>query len=400
MSRRAAARRLRWAPMRVTGRRSQRWAPRPPGRRERIKGLVLIGAVAAAIAAFVAFGLVANGDFGRRQASAAPTTTTTLTPAEKAADQRAAQWSKQVDDDFHPLTQILVAYLQTIQSWSAGTVSDSSLEGYLSDEVPTFQQVLDRLDRQPPLAEAPRAIDDYRQAAELYILSTDVLSSATYLPAGPLRQQVALSATRIRDLGDRIFDQGTAALAPFTPVAATPDVTEIEPADVPVWASMDLAPGPPLTSASPPVPPVHYQSNRPQVSFPIWSHLVTSAGIPPVAAEAAAIRGGSLATDSAQSQQLAAAVTKLNADPDPKGDRADSTRLRLGLLVDEEATLAAGESDLAGAGSKAAAGLRQAAMALALVGDDLWDPALGPRSTGFPPSLLTAANPALPPPAN
>jgi len=115
---------------------------------------------------------------------------------------------------------------------------------------------------------------------------------------------------------------------------------------------------------------------------------VAAAGIPTAGAEVAAIEGTSLSAARAVADSLNAASKTLTADPDPTNGRSVSARVRLALLVDAEAARAAEGADLAPAQASA---LRGVAHDLAAIGDGLWDPALGARTTHF----ATAGPPAV-----
>ena len=254
---------------------------------------------------------------------------------------------------------------------------------------PDFSDTRGALAKQAPLALARQALNDYQMSVDLYVESVRLVLLTTHLPAGPLQHQLQLSSTRIRELGDRVYDQATAVLAPFTaPTAPTPDVTIVAPPDVPLWASIGLAAGPPLDSTSPTLKPISYQVTRPQESFAKWKEATEQVGIPSVTAEVNAIEDGSLPVLRNESDKFSNAVSGLTAQPDPADGRIAGTRLRLGLLVDAEATRAAEAGALLAAAQQRAQ-ITDIAETLALIGDELWDPKLGHRVTNFPSSLLT-----------
>ena len=149
--------------------------------------------------------------------------------------------------------------------------------------------------------------------------------------AGDVRTQLDLLARRVRELADRVFDRGHAALAPYLGEQQSPDVEVRQPEEVPLWAEEGLAAGPPLDAAPPPAassPPLRQQT-RPQESEAAWAKDVR-----------AALNAKSRAPDANRFGDLArryvAAAEALRMRPDPKGQRDRSAVLRLGLLVDAD----------------------------------------------------------------
>lgn len=359
-------------------------------RRDRLVGVAVLGTVISVIVAVIIYGAISTHDQQLKASRApattlAPTTTTIpLTPVQR----EAAAWSAQVTSDYAQLVSSLQPLLVAVQAWETNTGSSAKqVAADVAQYTPDFQNSVTALDRQAPLALAPQAIDDYRSAADLYLESIRVVGVAAAQPPGSLDQQLQLSSTRIRELGDRVYDQATVLLKPYTQqTPPTPGVTFVQPLDVPVWSEVGLSPGPPLDTATPATPNTSYQQTRPQEPFAQWQAQVQALGLPTAAAEATAIQTGDGATLRSMSDVFNSAALRLTADPDPSTGRSVGTRLRLGLLVDAEATRTAEEAALLGT-SPAAAQLRTIAATLAVSGDQLWDPQLGPRSTGLQASL-------------
>jgi hypothetical protein len=189
-------------------------------------------------------------------------------------------------------------------------------------------------------------------------------------PAGDLRTQLDLLARRVRALADRVFDRGHALVKPkLGEKDDNPDVDIRLPEEVPNWVADGLAPGPPLDD--PPPPP----STEPQLRQPTradqprdqWIAVLKALDLPPP----------SLDNPQATARSLIAAVEKLRTTPDPKGDREESARIRLSLLIDADAA------------RSAQAGLAEIGRRLLIVADQLWTgPGLPARSSGLDPALL------------
>jgi hypothetical protein len=168
--------------------------------------------------------------------------------------------------------------------------------------------------------------------------------------------------------------------------------------DVPSFAGTDLAPGPPLTLAQPGVPENReYQNVRPDADFATWQAAIESAKIPTAEAEAKAIKSGTSNELDQLAVRLTAASDAIHAAPDPTGERPLSTRIQLGLLVQAESMRGAQISKLVSNQLRPEA--VEITEVLALLGNGMWDDTrLGPRTTGFPATLLTVRPKVAPPP--
>jgi hypothetical protein len=158
------------------------------------------------------------------------------------------------------------------------------------------------------------------------------------------RTQLDLLARRVRLLGDRIFDRGQALIDPHLHDPSTPSAVDIrKPEEVPDWVAEGLAAGPPLDAAPPPKSsqPQLRQATRPQQPRADWLKAVAAAAAPSADDVRAAIAAGDPARLADLATRLVAATEKLRNVPDPKGDREESARLRLSLLVEADAARAA-----------------------------------------------------------
>jgi hypothetical protein len=326
-----------------------------------IAAVALIGVVAGAVALFVT-------SSGR----------SAHTPSAQSQRSQGAPWMTAALTDFTPMKGVLVAFVKTLSDWQDGHASSAAAAGQVDHALPEFLATRDALARRAPLASAPRALDDYRRAVALYIEAAQMAKVATGLPDGALQHQLKLSYARLRNLADRVFDQSAVELAPYLPVPPSLEGIEIQkPAEVPLWASLGLAAGPPLDIAPPLAPHRAYQATRPHEPFASWANDVQRAGVPSAADVASAITSGSTAALRALSDRLTAASERVQASADPTGERVVSTRVQLGLLVDAEGTRAAEAATLVTGTARQQLGTL--AQRLTALGDGLWDERLGAR---------------------
>jgi hypothetical protein len=123
-----------------------------------------------------------------------------------------------------------------------------------------------------------------------------------------------------------------------------------------------------------------------------WTRAVHKIDIPTAPDLATAINAGTGSPLQQLSNRIIAAANAPNQTADRRGQRAVSTTLRLGLLVDAESARAAQAATAIGDASQGGRST-EVARRLALIGDGLWPPALGPRHSGFNPDLLGQTGP-------
>jgi hypothetical protein len=351
------------------GRPTPRQRPRtPPGRRPVPRRALIAGSVVVvALLATAGVVLARRGSDGPPVAGE-PVPTTSATPA-------AAQvWRDAAVADLRPLTGLVVNLGQGVNAWRSGTTSAHDAAAALDRFEVSLLAAQTAIDNRAPLAEAPRAVVDLRLTADLYLAAVRVARVATAQPDGALQDQLVLQFSRLRNLGDRAFDQANAELEPLLGAPREVEgVTIVRAPEVPDWVDMKLAAGPPL--ATPPSPvgtPRVYQSIRPTESAQDWIAHVRTLGIPSSAEQAAALRSGSVPQLGQLATLLTSASNDLFGSPDPRGERLIATRVQLGLLIDAEAARAAEASRLI-----KRTRLPAIAEALAAAGDLLWDTRLG-----------------------
>jgi hypothetical protein len=253
--------------------------------------------------------------------------------------------------------------------------------------LPAFIDVASNVARLPDAPSAPRAKGLYLAAARLYVEAVRVERVAVDEPAGDTRDQVHRASARLRVLGDRVYDRGVMNLEPRADDLG--DATELVlPEEVPDWAALGLAPGPPLAHL--PIGEATFaerQKIRPEQPEPAWRKAVEAADLSSGAEIGQAIRAGKAEDLGHLADRLTGAVTRLWSLPGPEGGRERFAVLSLGAMVKAEAArLAQAASFVEGPDLKDRLG--RSARRLALVGDTFYDPVVPAEPSGFDPSLL------------
>jgi hypothetical protein len=253
-----------------------------------------------------------------------------------AANSKSAQaWYGHVVADLHPLQSTLLGALHAASAWASGSESAAKVRRELERDLPVLERVHRALQNLAPLPGHTSAHDDYVVAIGLYIASLRADEAATEEQVGALQEQLQHSYQRLRRLGDIVFDQGTAELAPVLgSELAGPDVAAAS--HLPDWSSDGLAPAPPLAPSWPP------GGATASGSQPIgqWAAEVAMDGAPAQRAVSAAAAGHTrLSKLGPMVIALGAADTYVGSVPGALGDPLRANRLRLALLVDAEALM-------------------------------------------------------------
>jgi hypothetical protein len=296
---------------------------------------------------------------------------------------------------FKPLADDLVEVLESRRTWRAGQATTLDFALTLDAKRPSFEKARNDIVELRLAHSSDRSLDLYVEAAQLYLEMVRTLRVAVADVAEPLRLELDRSADRIRTLADRIYDQAKSAGDPGrTPTTAAHEEYRLT-TEVPDWVDEGLAAGPPLADPPAPAPetPAIRQAVRPQQPERTWLDAVRVSRIPDAGRLGAAIDAHDVAALRAVADDLATAVDRLRAVPDPaRGGRARSAVLNLGLLVHEESARIGQGAGLI-ADPSVAGRLADVARRLALIGDDLWDGAFGPRTSGFDRALLRQRGP-------
>ncbi|MBV8692195.1 MAG: hypothetical protein JOY57_11090 [Actinobacteria bacterium] len=306
------------------------------GRGNLTSTLAVIGAVGAAVGVIA---LVAwlQGDTGK--SASTPSTTTSSSLGKRASAERAASkaWSTEAQAAFGGtgIAQRVTDLASGAHDWMAGSMSTTDFKARLDDDLGAFRTAREAVGKLRPYPYDKRVNEFFRGTTALYVDSVQVYEAALPLPPGDLRTQYDLLARRLRLLGDRVFDRGQTLVDAHLYDTPTPDLDIRKPEEVPNWVAEGLAPGPPLAPAPPPPSsePQLRQATRPQQSRSAWLKAVADAHAPTDLEVLGAFGSQDPDTLAALATRLVNAAEKLRAVPDPKGDREESARYRLGLLV-------------------------------------------------------------------
>jgi len=290
-------------------------------------------------------------------------------PRDSGPDPKA--WEQKASAAFKPLVGDVPDLVQGARDWQSGQRSTEDFTQEVDRAVADFGRSRKQV---AALGESPKnktAGELYTHSAQLYEQVGRIYQVMVATEPGDVRTQLDLLARRVRELADRVFDRGHAALAPYLDEQQPPDVEVRAPEEVPLWPDEGLAAGPPLDAqpAPPASSPPLRQATRPQESETAWASAVRAARIPTAAALTAAIRARDAAPLGDLARRYVAAAEALRARPDPKGQRDRSAILRLGLLVDADAARAAQAATLLQGPPQT--GLDSVASNVASVGDHL-----------------------------
>jgi hypothetical protein len=261
-------------------------------------------------------------------------------PKDSGPDPRA--WEKTAQAAFKPLVDDVPDLIRGAREWQAGQRPTDAFAQQVRNDLADFVRTRQRVAALQPSPKAKQARGLYEHSAQLYVEVGRIYEVMVTAGPGDVRDQLDLLARRIRELADRVYDRGHAALAPYLDERQSPDVEVRLPEEVPIWPAEGLAAGPPLADAPPPAAassPLR-QASRPQQSVAAWARDVQRAAIPSDAALGVAIRAFDRDRLADLARRFVAAAELLRQAPDPKGQRDRSAVLRLGLLVDADAARA------------------------------------------------------------
>ena len=295
-------------------------------------------------------------------------------------------WDDQARAALKPVADGLAPLAHDIATWQeTGSPSGPVLLTELTSAGATFAGAQAAVIGLPPSPAGHLVNDLYLRSVVLDELWLQVTEAAVNRPPGPAATQLVLSGTRIRELGDRVFDRGHALLTPLLPPTTVTGIDVVRPADVPDWAAEGLAAGPPLALIPSPTgggQPSVRAATRPTQPGPDWVASVNGAHLPAPSEITSAVSAGDRSRLLGLADELEGATARLFAGPDPAGDREGAARLYLGLLIDAEA---------ARLGTVTDPSLTAQARRLLAVADGLTAAGLAPRRSGLPPQTLVAA---------
>lgn len=300
----------------------------------------------------------------------------------------ADKWQDEVTRDLAGASQGTLDYLKVVYDWSEGK-ADAERMSFAADQAfGRYMEAREFLAKRTAFEPAPRALANFRDTFELYTETARLAKLGSGISSAELRTQLQRQILRLRQLADRLYDLAKSELDPFRGRDTSfSSLDYIRPAEVPAFAGSTTAAGPPLVGAAPtPAAEREFQETRPEQEFEAWVATVKALDIPSAQTMVDAIPKG----DGAELGRLAVALTKasdaLHDAPDPKGNRALSTRIQLGLLVQAEAMRTAQIAALATKAERPVA--IQIAETIGFVGTRIWDPRLGDRTTDLTERLL------------
>ena len=280
-------------------------------------------------------------------------------------------WEQKAQAAFKPLVDAVPDLVKGAREWQAGDRPTEDFTHQVQAAVSDFERTRKQV---AALGSSPKNKSTgelYTHSAQLYEQVGRIYQVMVGTEPGDVRTQVDVLARRSRELADRVFDRGHAALAPYLGEQQSPDVEVRQPEEVPLWPDEGLAAGPPLdTIPSPPSssPPLRQQT-RPDESAAAWAKDVRAAGIPRQDELTKAISGRERDRLADLARRFVAAAERLRTAPDPKGHRDQSAVLRLGLLVNADGARAAQAATYLDPASQAR--LVDVGRSLAAVGADL-----------------------------
>ncbi len=296
------------------------------------------------------------GATGSPASAAAPTTAAT-----------AQTWYQSVLSDLAPLQTSFVNSLQAVSSWQDGHETAAKARRKVDAGLSPLELALGNVERLAPLPGYPEAKANYVNGIDLYLQSFVVIRAATSVRSAPLVKQLQRASTRIRELGDVTFDQGTAEIASL--LGANLASADVQAASkIPDWSTQSLAPGQPLISRW---RGTLAQSSGTQ-SAAGWNAAMASSGAPTqttVGGAAGTSRRVSMKALDHLVGELDGSEVELSGAPGLAGYPQASGLLRIALLIDVESLLAKEASEHS---SPPAAGeLSSGARALAKIGGAL-----------------------------
>ena len=305
-----------------------------------------------------------------------------LTPEQQAERREAAAWLEEVRAAFQDLGQVVPTLVSRTDGWLAGDVPAAELDESLRDWQEVFERARDNVEDLEALDLAPGARELVELSAALYTEVPAVHRAALAVEDGELGRQVHLLGRRVRVLADRVYDRGYALVEPYLHREDDPNVTVNLPEEVPVWAGLELAPGPPLAARPRPYDGRDRlrQARRPEQDREDWVESLLLVNPPAGGQVLDALAEGDRRDLRSLAEQLVAATEALRDEPDPRGDREEHTRVRLGLLVHADAARA-GQAAVLAAG-RATVLLESVAERLVEIGNHplFWVSDLPPRS--------------------
>jgi hypothetical protein len=247
-------------------------------------------------------------------------------------------WETKASAAFKPLVADVPDLVRGAREWQTGERPADVFADQVRKTLADFAHSRDQVAALEPSPKTTVAGQLYEDSTLLYVEVGRIYDVMLRSEPGDVRNQLDLLARRVRELADRVYDRGHAALAPYLDEQQPENLEVRLPEEVPIWPAEGLAAGPPLDDSPPPPatsPPLRAPT-RPEQRPALWAEAVRRAGIPSGRAIADTIGSGDRDRLRDLARQLVAATERLRGEPDPKGQREKSAQLRLALLVDAD----------------------------------------------------------------
>lgn len=280
-----------------------------------------------------------DGQTARAGSGTSPAPVSASGPPAPARAGSVSSWREGVRADYQPLATSALTALQSLNAWRQGQSTATSVAPAFRLALAGSRTTRAALARRTTVGGTERSALLFQETADLYTSSLGTALTATTLPGGMLQGQLQRTTARLRDLADRVFEQGNDLIRTLLPPGADTSGVEVRRvADVTDYDSVELGVGPPLEARpAAPRPLRTFQDDRPQQSLASWRAAVTSLHITPPA-QVDRITGSATGPQlAAAARGLVAAADALYALPDPRGGRYASTHAQLGLQVAAEA---------------------------------------------------------------
>ncbi|MCU1448192.1 MAG: hypothetical protein JWP02_362 [Acidimicrobiales bacterium] len=247
-------------------------------------------------------------------------------------------WETKASAAFKPLVADVPDLVRGAREWQTGERPADVFAAQVRTSMADFARSRDRVAALEPSPRNKIAGELYEDSTLLYVEVGRIYDVMLRSEPGDVRNQLDLLARRMRELADRVYDRGHAALAPYLDEQHPENLEVRLPEEVPIWPAEGLAAGPPLDDSPGPAatsPPLR-ELTRPEQRPALWTEAVGKAGIPPERAVDDTIGSGDRDRLRDLARQLVAAAERLRTEPDPKGQREKSAQLRLALLIDAD----------------------------------------------------------------
>lgn len=147
------------------------------------------------------------------------------------------------------MAQRVPAMAEQASEWEQGTLDPTQYRPELATTLAVMARARDEVSKLPPYPGQAMVDRLYLASMNLYVASVHADRASLDVGQIDLRRQLGSLAERVRELGDRIFDQGRLLTGQSLLPAGLSGAKVELPSEVPDWTSEGLAAGPPLAPA-------------------------------------------------------------------------------------------------------------------------------------------------------